>query len=199
MAMMKKMMATAALCAAVVMMSAQTALAQDEPKVGLVIAFPSEIGVLWQVSDRIAVRPDVGFYWSEFTFSSSPFLGETYESESTNSSVGVGVSVLFTVARWERLRAYVVPRVSYSFLSGGSATAIIFLGDEQESDTDSSGRSVEVSGSFGVEYSLGDRFAVFGETGLAHVSTQQPSSSSSDNPRSRQAGTRSSVGVVFRF
>ncbi len=33
------------------------AYAQDDPRVGLTMGYPTSVGVLWHVTDRIAIRP----------------------------------------------------------------------------------------------------------------------------------------------
>ena len=37
------------------------ALAQDAGQVGVLLGFPSAVGVIWHVTDNIAVRPEVSF------------------------------------------------------------------------------------------------------------------------------------------
>ena len=95
---MRKLIWVAVMCAAVLMAGVRPALAQDERRVGLVMAFPSEVGVLWQVSDRIAVRPDGSFTWakhhSSFSLSFDDVDHGRYESESSSHSIGGGFSVL---------------------------------------------------------------------------------------------------------
>ena len=77
------------------------AQAQEKSHVGLTMSFPGAVGVIWQATDGLAIRPD-------FVFSQS---GAT--SLSSNLSVGVGVSALFYVEKWDNLRAYVSPRFGY--------------------------------------------------------------------------------------
>ena len=36
-----------------------SANAQDNPRVGLTMGYPTSIGVLWHVTDRIAIRPEI--------------------------------------------------------------------------------------------------------------------------------------------
>ncbi|HZR23016.1 MAG TPA: hypothetical protein VFA59_05460, partial [Vicinamibacterales bacterium] len=40
---------------------ARVGRAQQEPKIGLVMGYPAQVGVLWNASDRIALRPEFGF------------------------------------------------------------------------------------------------------------------------------------------
>jgi len=202
------------MCVALVVACALPVSAQDERPVALTMAFPAEVGVLWQVSDRVALRPDVGFTWSEQAASFGDDDFGAYTSESSSSSVTTGLSVLFTVARWEQLRAYLVPRVGYTFLSNrslnsfgpspgvniiiGGVSGGISGGVQTERD-EANSRAFELSGAFGVQYSLGERFGVYGEAGIAYTSAKYPVSSSSDENRMSAAGIRSMVGVLFRF
>ena len=38
-----------------------SANAQEKGEKGLVIAYPTSVGFIWNVTDRIAIRPDVSF------------------------------------------------------------------------------------------------------------------------------------------
>jgi len=209
-----KRVQVATICAVIVLFCALPVSAQDERPVALAIAFPAEVGVLWQVSDRIALRPDVGFAWSEQTASFGDDDFGAYTSDSSSRSVTTGLSVLFTVARWEQLRAYLVPRVGYTFLAnrslsnfGTSAGVNVVIGgvsggitqDVQTERDEANSRAIELSGAFGVQYSLGQRFGVYGETGIAYTSAKYPVRSSGDENRAAAAGIRSAIGVLFRF
>ena len=46
---------------ALVVLSARPSNAQDAGHVGLTIAFPAAVGVIWQATDRLAIRPDFQF------------------------------------------------------------------------------------------------------------------------------------------
>ena len=76
--------------------------------------------------------------------------------------IGAGLSGLIYVGRWDELRTYVSPRFSYSRTrTSGTSTG---------SSSEITSRSYLTSGSFGAQYSLGRRFGVFGEIGLAYTS-----------------------------
>lgn len=110
---------------------APVASAQDKGKVGLVVGYPTTAGVLWQVSDRIAIRGEGSFSWSSskteqppdnssstFTFNDSSTtvtfgggsIGATQESHSVSGSVGI--SALITLTKTDELRTYIAPRVA---------------------------------------------------------------------------------------
>src|SRR4051794_26349760 len=114
---------------------AAPASAQDAGAVGVVMAYPSVIGVMWHVSDRIALRPEASF---STTASDNPQVaslvvvgsgaGTTSGFRSTSNTVGVGISGLITVAKWDALRVYLAPRFVFSRTSGRSTeTSVRFV------------------------------------------------------------------------
>jgi hypothetical protein len=167
-------------CLLALIASARPSSAQETGAVGLTMSFPAAVGIIWQATDGLAIRPD-------FTFSNSGSDSLTTSS----TAVGVGVSALFYVRKWDSLRAYVSPRFGYqrsSFMFSGSPSS--------PSTTTYSG-----SGSFGAEYQLHRRFAMFAETGLAYSRANStdtapgvPLTTSSHN-----WGTRAGVGGILYF
>src|SRR4051812_40776 len=81
---------------------ARSSNAQEPGRVGLTIAFPASVGIVWEATDNLAVRPD-------FAFSQASSDSLT----SSSNAAGFGVSVLLYVRKWDALRAYVAPRFSY--------------------------------------------------------------------------------------
>ena len=206
----------AALCGIALGACSRPASAQVEPRVGVVAAFPASLGVHWQISDRFAVRPDFTYSWSEFSASSSALMingvvVSSSESRSSSTALGSGVSVLVTVKRWQRLRADVVPRAQYTWLSSTteqivtataplpSSTSVIFglRNIERAPSVTRRGRSYSASASFGMDYRLAERFGVFGEAGFAYSSSRQPTTISTAGTRS--ATLRSGIGATFWF
>src|SRR5881394_3551642 len=82
-------------------LSSTAAQAQDEPKIGLTMGYPSAIGVLWQLTDRVAIRPEVtATRGSSEGLSTDPILGTAGTSTpSDNWQVAVGLSGLFYLTR----------------------------------------------------------------------------------------------------
>lgn len=166
------------------------AAAQDERRVGLTMGIPGAVGLIWHAGDRLAVRPE--FQFSHLTSeSTSPQLG--LRSTSDGWSISPGVSVLFYLQRWDNLRAYVSPRFSFtrstnSFVPAGAIDA-----------AESTNKSYTGSGSFGAQYSLGDRFSLFGEIGLSVTRTTGSTDLSSTETSGRQWTTRTGVGAAFYF
>lgn len=176
-------------------LGAGSAAAQDAPKAGITMGFPGSIGVLWQVSERVAVRPELSF--SLFSSSTASTLAALDDDQNDSWAFGTGVSVLFTVHKSDNLRTYVAPRFSYSRTS-------IDTGDT----TESAGNDYSAAGMFGAEYSLSRRFSVFGEVG-ADYSWQKSTHTFSGLPTSAPAttftakshtlSTRTGVGVILYF
>ncbi len=193
--------------------------AQEKGHTGLTVAFPAAIGVIWHVSDSVALRPDVSFSWSTSSVnpSTTPVPPTVFTSGGDGSSYGVGLSGLFYVRRWENLSAYVSPRFSYARTSTTVTTTIsgvVFTGldgsilngtvDGSSFSTEGTSSSYGLSGAFGAQYSLGRKFGVFGEAGFgySHSSSSTTSSlpsSSSSGLTVNAFGTRAGVGVIVYF
>lgn len=172
-------------CSAAVGVS--TVASAQEPKTGISMGYPASVGLLWHVSDRVAFRPEFSF---TFTNSSSESL---ISDESNFSSFGTGVSVLFYSSLTDNLRTYLAPRLSYGRTSGDTNTT--------ESTTD----IYSIAGMFGAQYSLGRRFAAFGEVGFGY-SRQNGSSTTMIGPLTNRItnhgnafGTRTGAGVILYF
>ena len=105
--------------------------AQDTSHVSLVIGQRGP-GVLVSVSDNAAIRADVTF--------SRASSGDFHSQTET-----VGLSGLLYLGRWDALRSYVGPRVSYSYSSSsGSNTAKQWSGQAFFGTERSCGRSHHV-------------------------------------------------------
>jgi hypothetical protein len=170
----------------VIALSALPAAAQDR-KVGVTMGYPAAIGVLWPVSDKVAVRPEFNF-----TGSSGESSG-TFDVESDSWAIGTGVSVLFYLKKYDRLQTYFTPRFTY----GHSSNSSDFDGPVVNPETSASSNSYGFAGLFGAEQSIGDKFAVFGEVGFGLSRSTAKSNITSSRPTTRSWGTRAGVGVVF--
>jgi len=163
-----------------------TAGAQDTPKTGIVIAYPSALGILWHASDKVAIRPEFNFSGSSSKQANAQITGE-----SSSWAVGFGLSALFYLHDQDGLRTYFVPRFQYSHASTSASSSISNTGG-----TDVGSDIYGGSGSFGAQYGLGKRFALFGELGFGfdHRSTDSPTAGKITG---NTWGLRSGVGVVF--
>jgi len=169
-------------------MLTSTALAQEK-RLGLVMGYPPDIGVSWQLNDRLTLRGDAGFQWNESETSSlitSVAIGNvtsttTVTSKSSTQSVSFGVAALVTIRNEDNLRLYTGPRVAYraTLLSVETRTVrtgtagISSLDETQQGEN--TGHTTQIEGLFGAQYRLGDRFAVFGESGIGYSSSTFPS------------------------
>jgi outer membrane protein with beta-barrel domain len=179
---------TALLVACVVLAGAARADAQDKGDTGLVIGFPTSIGLIWHASDRLAIRPEVSFGGAH----TETTIDDALSTEADSTTFSIGGSAIWYVRRWDNLRAYVVPRLVYSRSDGSSESQVSGI------ELESSSRSFALSGAFGTQYSLHDRFSVFGEIGLAWTDSSSESGFGTSGDGTSW-GTRSSVGVVFYF
>jgi hypothetical protein len=172
-----------------VLLSAPAALAQEKGQVGITMGYPASVGLVWHVTDKVAIRPEFLIARSS-TETTVPFLGG---AESSSWNVGTGVSALFYVQRWENLRTYVSPRFSYSRATSTFDAAP--TGDEGTSTN----TAYSISGLFGAQYSLGRKFSVFGEVGFGFSDTTSRSELSDVRTNGQTWGTRTGLGVVFYF
>jgi hypothetical protein len=161
--------------------------AQDDPKVGVTMEASTTVGVIWQVSNRFAVKPEIGF---------SKMSSESERSSTDSSGVTPGVSGRLYLNTWDSLRTYVSPGYFYSRSTQHSGSSSLTLENRDS--------SYSVVGSFGAQYSLHKKLAVFGETGIAYTHTTFTSVPSVVFVGSTQSVTtgwrsRSSVGVIFYF
>jgi hypothetical protein len=189
--------------------------AQDHGKVGLTMGYPSAVGVIWTVADRVALRPEITFSRASGDSSANDLLGAAPLSMDESTGVGAGISALFYIHQWEGLRTYVSPRFSYARNNTSASTA----GNTSTSEATTS--SYLTSGSFGAQYSLGRHFGLFGEVGLGYTSTRTALTSTvtttvsisvngatsgstgtqliSSRSHANALSTRSGVGVIFFF
>lgn len=99
-------------CVAITLAAPAAAGAQDAPKAGVVIGFPTALGIIWHASDRVAVRPEISVGGS-----SSDRTSSSFNSHSSSWGVGFGLGVLFYTHTEEHLRTYIVPRFFYHHMS----------------------------------------------------------------------------------
>jgi opacity protein-like surface antigen len=177
------------LCVAALVVAPAVAAAQDTKKVGMTIAYPASVGLLWHASDKVAIRPD-------FSFGGSSSETETpgFSLGSDGWNVNVGISALFYLRTYDRLRTYVTPRFSYGHSSTTSDAS-----DLIDAVRTTTSNIVGGSGSFGAQYGLGDRFSLFGEIGFAFTHATTESTVVVTEGTSNNWGLRSGIGVVVYF
>ena len=169
------------------------------------MGYPAQVGVLWTVADRLAIRPEVNWTrtTTESVSTSTVFTGTgiTTASVTTTSSsnlIGSGVAALLYLTRRDALRTYVTPRYSYA-RSTTSTDLAPPLSSVVPSPTETTTSSHTVSGSIGAHYSVAAHFGVFGEVGVQYSrNTIAPGSSILRTDAKQTAiGVRSGVGVIL--
>jgi len=196
------------------------ASAQEERTVGLVMGAPLQVGVLWQITDRVAVRPGVSASRSssEFGAAAFPLSYASYSSETESARVSVGASLLLFLTTSSDLRPYVAPRYGFSRTNVTSRSRLSLLSPglpidlprdllpggltfvPTQSETRSTQTTHEGGVVFGVQQAIGSRFRVFGEVGVTFsTSTSSASESTGTESSGTAVGTTGGVGVVWMF
>jgi opacity protein-like surface antigen len=171
--------------------SSTLAVAEDERTVGVTMGYPASIGILWHVSDRVAIRPEFSFTTTSNEFTSA--LGTVTASDV--SAVGVGASGIFYLTDVNKLRTYVSPRFTYARTTSSTEANGV------SASSSGSGRSYSGGAAFGAQYALGDRFSVFGEVGVGYAGQKSSSDISTfqSSTVSHTWSSRTGVGVVLYF
>ena len=199
------------LAVGVVLSVGANALAQDAGQIGVTLGYPQAVGVIWHVTDNVAVRPEISFSTgsTETPGLSSPLPDLSIDfGETSSTTVTTGVSGLFYFGEWDKLRAYLSPRYTYSRLTSSAGSTF---------STDVRNSAYTVTGSFGAQYQLHRRFAVFGETGFGYTHTLTSLTTrlrlpvipvgptfptpveQSEETHSHNWATRTGAGVIFYF
>jgi hypothetical protein len=168
------------------------AAAQDHGKVGLTLGFPGDVGVLWHVSESVAIRPAFSFSHSS---SDSPAGGA-----SDGWGAGVDLAALLYVKKYDTVRVYLSPQFDYSHVST-SVTPAVTAGPVTTVTTGTTTTTTSTTGgggAFGAQYTPTRHFSVYGELGVAyqHHRTDLPINSIGSISGSTW-GSFAAVGVVF--
>lgn len=168
---------------ALTVIGAAPARAQAPAKAGLTMSTGSSVGVVIPLGASVAVRPHVSFVRSATDYDGNTFVTD----EATSTTIAPGVSLLFTAATWNDTKFYLSPQYTYA---RNTSTA---GGEDFPAAT-----SHMVSGMIGVQHTLGARFAVFAETGLAWSRNRSNSGFTGENTITGTSwSTRSTVGGVL--
>jgi len=183
-----QMMRRAALAAlAGVTLIAAPVHAQEAGQVGLTMGYPASVGVIWHATDSVAVRPEVSF-----AFGTSETHSGVFDTEGDSTTLGLGVAALFTLRKWDEVRAYAGPRFAYGRTTSSSENAI-------DGVTELNSTTYELAGLFGVQYTPHRRFAVFGEVGFGYTNRETESGESVVFLESLNWGTQTGAGIIFYF
>jgi hypothetical protein len=179
-----------------------SAAAQQDYRVGLVIGYPASVGVLWHVSDGVALRPDVAINRQSNESTSTVSIGSSPPQTSTSTTSGwntsLGLSALFYLGPPADLRFYLTPRVAYQWSRSETETSPAL---PQLVDYESESDGFLLAGSFGAQYAPHDRFRLFGEVGLSYSEQEGETgfTLARQSLKTSSFGLRSGVGVVVFF
>ncbi len=166
------------------------AFAQEKGKVGLTMGYPSSVGIVYHLTDKIAIRPELNIAQASTETTGPAIAGVNLSVSSDTWVIGTGVSGLFYVRQWDDLHLYVSPRWTYSH--GSSSSSILPI--------DNALNSWSLNGSVGAQYALGKRFGVFGEVGFGYQHAHETGGSVIQAEiTSHTVGTRTGVGVILYF
>jgi len=181
------------------------AAGQDTRHFGIVMGYPAQVGVLWSVFDRLAIRPEVN--WTRATtesvststiFNGTGVTTTSVTTTSVSNAIGTGVTALLYLTRRDALRTYLAPRYSYA----RTTTSVDIsppLSNVVPPPSDTATSSHTVSGSIGAQYGVGTHFGIFGELGLQYSRNAIAPASSILRTDAKQTtiGLRSGVGVIW--
>jgi hypothetical protein len=160
------------------------------------IGYPPSLGVLWEPTALVGIRPEFTFDVFDAESTSVSRLGTSRFATDTRQ-VGVGLSALFRVYREENLSLYVSPR----YVHRRGHISVVQDVPPNVFVTGSADRQIRghsITGSLGARYGLGARFGVFGELGVDH--SREGTTDPETESRIARTGIRSGVGVlVFLF
>lgn len=140
------------------LLSPPVLLAQDRPTFGINLGVVGlqQIGITYQFTPAVAVRPAVVFAWSKRAF--VPFSpGSSGPVDNTSTTAGLDLDLLFPVAADEGLTPYLGV--------GGDVARSWFRSDVLNRSSTVWG----LNGLFGVRATVIERFAVYGELGLRYT------------------------------
>jgi hypothetical protein len=197
-------------------LSAPTALAQNERRFGFVIAYPASVGFEWQAAGRVAIRFDGTYRHSSVESSATPTPAipglppviriPVFEIRTSTSNTGaeLGVSLLFDLHRSDELRLYVAPRGGVLISTTEFETTITGLSpSDLAAFTFPANRDTTTSTPFGgvaigASHDVSPRLRIFGEAGVSYSSGNLDGVPLNDVTQ-RSFGMRSGVGAVVLF
>jgi len=155
------------------------------------------VGVLWQFAHRFAVRPDFtySYKYSQYNNLSYGNPGFDYTQHTTTTTTGLGISGPISIYSKDNLRLYVSPRFAFYRTSISSGVS----GSFHSSSESSSWGPYSARLSFGAQYALSHRFAVYGDSGIENVWSKTPISQFGSSTRSSNWQTTTAIGLLVYF
>src|SRR5262245_18406673 len=143
--------------------------AQERGATGVTMGYPASVGIIWHATENVALRPAM-----TFTSASNDASSSTFDS----TGVGVGVSGLFFLRKFDEIRTYGAPRFSYPHTSTTSASDVSIGSVSQTSTIETTSSAYSLAGYFGAQDNAGKWFPVFGELGFGSTHTKETSTPS---------------------
>ena len=177
---------------------ASGAAAQEKGKKGVTLGYPASIGLIWHVTDRIAIRPEFSFAFTSNEVVTTPasllpgVSGTGVRTDTDTTALAVGVSGLYYLTKATSLSAYVSPRFVYTRTRTTTEASTDLLGSSFVN-----GSSYAVSGVYGVQYAPIPNINLFGEAGIGFTETNNSSTLSVLS--GHQFSTRGGVGMIVYF
>jgi len=172
-----------------VLIFAASLIAQEKDiakgRVGL--TFPTT-GIIWHLSDNIALLPNAGYTYNWAGFDSNP-------STNSGNSLSAGVSLRFYAREWNGIRFYLSPK--YSFARNTSSSEMV-AGSASQTNSNSSNAHA-ITGAWGVQYGISERVSIFGDVGVSFSRSASSGStlSSYGESHSNRIGTAGSWGLIL--
>src|SRR5262249_60699080 len=96
--------------------------AQDTPRFGIVMGYPAQVGVLWTIGDRFALRPELNWTHSTTETTTVQTIFNTTGVVTTNTltitsemnAIAPGTSALIYLSPRQGLAIHRVPRFAYA-------------------------------------------------------------------------------------
>ncbi|HKV99272.1 MAG TPA: outer membrane beta-barrel protein [Vicinamibacterales bacterium] len=172
------------------------AFAQEKGKLGLTMGYPSSVGIVYHLTDKLAIRPELNIAQASTETTVPTVAGTSIGTTTVTSStwaIGTGVSALFYLRQWDDLHLYVSPRWTYGHASSS--------GSGLTSGNDSSVNTWSLNGSVGAQYALGKRFGLFGEVGFGYQHSHETGAVTPIQVEinGHAVGTRTGAGVILYF
>jgi len=206
-----------AACVAALLLVAKPTAAQDAGRVGITMGYPGVVGVLWHVTSRVAIEPEIAISKTrlESRLDTSIVIGTTVVSSGSITTTtdgwttSPGVSLRIYMGKWDDVSAYVAPGYVYHHTSSTSTTTgpSGLVGGTRVETREVNSATHDVRGMFGVQYAPHRKFSVFGEVGLRYARADLPTvsassagvSSATTVGTSRAFGNTGAVGIAFYF
>lgn len=158
------------------------------------------IGVLWHLTDMIALAPQVGFYTASSTDNSATTgaPGNVVKKETTVTAWGAGLEVPIYLTKFNALNFYVAPGFG---ITPNSTTVKNTTENNTVTETKSTGSHLSIYAAIGLQIPINDQLHVFGKTTIGYASgtSNGGAAGEPDDKNSYFGLQRWAVGAIFYF